>query len=377
MGDPAPPPGAGTGRRRGRGAVRGRTRSIDDEMEAAVARVERGAEGRDAELVAGCRELLELSRSRQRTADAELQRRLATFVRIHEAVLALRERGSVESIIRGAPEAIATACDFDRVVIFRLVDAEMLAESFYIKGDPARAADLLTHSREHPPQLDDQVLETAMIRRRRPITVLHALSRESPTHELAEAYGTHAYVAAPILPEGRVIGFVHADKGLRHPGDPLGVDDLDRDLLWGFAEGLGHAIERAGLLERMQAQSAEVRRLITRTAEAVDAYVDSRVEVIATPHDGRAASGAARALLADPAEAEDADGSPLARLTRREREVLSLVADGATNAQIAARLVITVGTAKSHVARILRKLGAANRVEAAGAFLHARTLRNR
>ncbi len=72
----------------------------------------------------------------------------------------------------------------------------------------------------------------------------------------------------------------------------------------------------------------------------------------------------------------DADDSGLAdTLSRRELEVLALLGDGASNAQIAARLIITEETAKSHVKRILRKLGAANRLEAATIWLKAQPAR--
>jgi DNA-binding CsgD family transcriptional regulator len=52
-------------------------------------------------------------------------------------------------------------------------------------------------------------------------------------------------------------------------------------------------------------------------------------------------------------------------LTPREREVLSLIAEGRTNRQIAETLFITENTAGVHVSRILGKLGAASRTEAA------------
>jgi DNA-binding NarL/FixJ family response regulator len=60
----------------------------------------------------------------------------------------------------------------------------------------------------------------------------------------------------------------------------------------------------------------------------------------------------------------DAAPSPFA-LTRREREVLALVADGRTNGQIAEALFISTKTASVHVSNILAKLGVTNRAEAA------------
>jgi LuxR family maltose regulon positive regulatory protein len=77
-------------------------------------------------------------------------------------------------------------------------------------------------------------------------------------------------------------------------------------------------------------------------------------------------SSTAHHLLPTPRHA-----SPIEPLTPREQEVLTLLADGASNQAIADALIITPNTAKRHVKHILGKLGAINRIQA---VLRAREL---
>jgi DNA-binding NarL/FixJ family response regulator len=131
---------------------------------------------------------------------------------------------------------------------------------------------------------------------------------------------------------------------------------------------------------------AGVRVLILTTFE-IDAYVyqalragasgflgksaepDELLDAIRTVHRGDAllSPAATKSLiarfLAQPDQAFPPRPERLGILTDREREVLALVATGLTNDQIAARLVVSPHTAKTHVNRTMTKLSAHDRAQ--------------
>ncbi|MFF8597068.1 response regulator [Streptomyces sp. NPDC015220] len=83
--------------------------------------------------------------------------------------------------------------------------------------------------------------------------------------------------------------------------------------------------------------------------------------------DALIAPGVTRRLISDfirrPAAVPERSPRPVEGITEREREVLTLVGRGRSNTEIAEELFITVATAKSHVSRLLTKLGARDRVQ--------------
>ncbi|KFG74785.1 response regulator [Streptomyces mutabilis] len=102
-----------------------------------------------------------------------------------------------------------------------------------------------------------------------------------------------------------------------------------------------------------------------------DASADQLAEAVRVVAAGDAllAPGVTRRLITEFSRMRDRPRAPLKErvgdLTERETEVLALIAQGLSNAEIAQRLVVAEQTVKTHVGRILLKLGLRDRTQAA------------
>jgi two-component system, NarL family, response regulator LiaR len=101
-----------------------------------------------------------------------------------------------------------------------------------------------------------------------------------------------------------------------------------------------------------------------------DISADELAEAIRSAHAGRSTLSpeASQALV----HASSQPPAPGLDLTERERVVLTCMAEGLNNTQIAARLGVSPSTVKSHVSNILAKLGVASRTEAVSLALRNR-----
>ncbi|AEH09465.1 MULTISPECIES: LuxR C-terminal-related transcriptional regulator [Protofrankia] len=310
-----------------------------------------------AELIAA---LTRLCQIRISLRDAMLAQRTSTLADVRNTLSRLRDLSTVQDLITRAPAEVEKL-GFGRALLSQIQNSRWVARSAYVRGDPDLAALMVKAGSTDPVLLDQQVLETDMVHRRQPILIRDAQTNPQVHPLLKVVTGSRSYVAAPIVSMSSVIGFMHADAYI----DRRHVDTLDREAIGLFMDGLGYAIERAVFADRMLALRDQ---LCTYTAGISDLMAsftedDMSLKPAGTPAEpvpGIGTNVLVRAI-------EDVVDSPL---TRREIEVLRHMADGATNARIATRLMVSEGTVKVHVKHILRKLGATNRAEAVSRYLN-------
>ena len=301
----------------------------------------------------------------QRAALERLRRRydarFEALAAVRHAIAELRAVTSPASMLAQAPAAMCAASKLRRVVLSLTQEGRLVAESAHFADDRSGAARVLERLRAEPIALEHPLIETELLRRRRATIVDDAQVHPRVDRRLVELMGWTSYAAAPLVVGPHVVGMLHADRGA---GQRLDV--LDRDVLWEFTSLLGQAYESASLRRALRHEREQLREFLdwlgARSGELTDAPL--RLATMQRPPRRSASPPVAPA-----GGARDDSVVFEGLLTRRELDVLRLLADGNSNKGIAEALVISDGTVKFHVNSILRKLRVANRAEAVSRYL--------
>jgi DNA-binding CsgD family transcriptional regulator len=308
-----------------------------------------------------CELLVEVGELQSDLREHTLGLRFQTLDRIHDALARIRQETSSIAVIEAASPELCAACGFDRAMIGRVRGSTWVPHHLHVTTDtdhPANVA-LAEFIKGAEIPLVTSMLEAELVRRRAP-ALIHDAQEDSRTFRpIVEVSHSRSYVVAPIVTTGPVIGFLHADTF----SSGRQLTSHDRDNIQTFAEGLGLIFERAVLVERLGLQHERISKAFSSTESMIGELCAAQVQLARSSAVGSTSDVSPATML----------NAPEARingvLTPREREVLGLLASGATNVQIANQLVVSESTVKSHVKHILRKLRASNRAEAVSRYL--------
>lgn len=298
--------------------------------------------------------VISIMQARCELLDHELSRRVSCLSEIRTALGELRGLSPREMIL-AAPAVLSREFGFARTMISTVKGSVWCPQHLYIHDEPADpyARPFLDYVAGARIQLADAPLETELIRKRCGALVLSPKDDKRTFKEIVDVSGCRGYVAAAITVQGRAIGMLHADR----PDHDNAVTTDHLDQLEAFAECLAVTFESAVLEKKAAQQRAEVEKLCANVDEMLRRSARSASWVLADDDSGRACDLNSRR-----------EESALPTLTSREREIMSYVATGATNGQIARCLVISEGTVKSHLKHIARKLHTSSRAAAVAVY---------
>jgi len=296
--------------------------------------------------------LITLLRLQCELLDHDLARRVKSMSEIRHALGYLRGLPP-RKMIYAAGEVLSREFAYARTMISTVRGSLWLPQYAYIEDEGAdpHSRSLLEYISNRQIQLADAPLETELVRKRCGVFAPSPADDKRVFKEIMEVSGCFGYIGAPITVQGRAIGILHADRP-----EPHGIVTMDHlEQLEAFAECLSVAFESAALEEKAAQQRLEVDNLCGNVNELLGR--SARPALFSLP--GAAPQQGVYYLRDQPAAAE---------LTSREREIMSHVATGATNGQIARYLVISEGTVKSHLKHIAKKLNTSSRAAAVATY---------
>ncbi|WP_063001640.1 LuxR C-terminal-related transcriptional regulator [Nocardia mikamii] len=312
------------------------------------------AETTPARRTEACEVLAALHRLRHEELATALTQQLSSLSEIRDSIGTLAGL-SPRQLIDTVPAQACRDLSLGRAMISTISGSVWLPQHLHIEERTVGSAAFEQFVDGARIPLSDAPLETEMlVRRRTAALVSDPVSDKRTYKQIVDAAQTRAYVAAPITVRGRTIGMLHADR----PKDPHSLTDDGIELLAAFAECLSTVFESACLADHMAKQ---FKRAADTYAEVLAMFDDSDdAAAWASPSPPAAAHRPTRRLHSAPTGA--------ASLTFREREVLTHLATGATNMQIARNLTVSEATVKSHLKQISKKLGTSSRAAAVAAY---------
>lgn len=278
--------------------------------------------------------------------------RLSRFGQLGEARTRLAACESPETLFAVGADLARERCAVDRGLIARVSGRCLTAVASSSLAD-AESDRMRRQLAAGPVAIDRAAPEGIVVRHG-----LTAAGSDGPA-PLAELLGLRCYLIAPITLGGSVLAVLILDR------DHVPPDAIDVALASAYADAIAVSLERHLLRIRVAQVESELRHL-TVSAQALMTEVANAPLTIPA---GRGDLAPSPTLLG---VVPVRGAATTTLLTEREIAIASQLADGRSNREIAAHLFLAPATVKGHVARILRKLDAANRAEAAAKYLELR-----
>lgn len=265
----------------------------------------------------------------------------------------LRSSSGVGELLARASEEARLLLSFERAVLLAAQDGRLTATEVHALADPAGDAWRRTILGK-PVRLAPGTIEAEAVRR----ATGAVRGPDRAPSSLAERLGLRAFALGVVVPEAQAIAVLVLDRPAADP-----VLDEELQVVDAFCHAVATTLELVVMRERARDLDGDLRQY----AVALRAMVTELLDAPVTIGDERAPS-----LFGDLAAPIAGATSVGEVLSPREVQIAELLAQGRTNRQIADELVISIETVKTHVGRVLRKLGAGNRVEAATQYLRHR-----
>lgn len=296
----------------------------------------------DAASAIGRSTLIEFLRAQVEAREMRAGNHLDVMRSLTDGIRRMKKAGSLQGLARQACTELCDALGFDYALLSLVLDDGFVVEE---SGHGVAGPTIVPRR--------GCVAERDCIRLRNTIRTNEVDVPATPGYR--ELLGSPHYLVAPVVAESQVVALLHVSRGSED------VSVCDVDVLDTFAAAYSVLHERMANTERVQHQRTSIARAAARLTDEADRIAAAAIS-LDVEHDNR---------VEPPTIAPDS--ALAATLSERERQVFERLVLGSANAEIADELVITVETVKTHVKRILRKIGAINRSEAIALYMEART----